>query len=548
MNTILTFNMRQACLHGLTAFTFFLLAAHGGYAQYYPVNPNFNPLVPDYYELETCGSPNNAVPSPGQCPEPLSFPTISTPYVIEGKYDTIINYPGFTTIDTYKFVLDEATNVRFSTIVEHAIPYYLSIQSVPDSLFNCQLGFDDNFYQVNVIHNLFNTVYLDQTYTTTLPAGKYFLVYYVDWMFNNIQPKICESTTYQIVVENLDAYGPGQTCELAREITPAEVFNDSRLQDNMNNGLYFGDFGCAANDVGQAERWFKFTAAKTTSFIQALRTGSGNFDGAIEVYTGCSSASIACQNSTGSNEILILPTNVGQEYWFRIYHNGAQALGNTAFSAAVAYVPPTKLRILDCDRMDLTVGDIIRSDWPSNAFLLNQWQFKFEEQEAPFNTYEITSPNGSNPQFRMSWFPQMQANRTYKVWTRPRMYQGPTWGDYADWCLIGTAPTAGIVMQNSPPDEMQGSLSAGTFNADLWPNPAGQSFNLGFQANEGDTYAELSIFDLSGKRVEFSQVPISQDANYVTLVRNTDRLSTGLYLVQVRTASGQAIIKLSVNK
>jgi hypothetical protein len=160
----------------------------------------------------------------------------------------------------------------------------------------------------------------------------------------------------------------------------------------------------------------------------------------VEVYDACGGNLLICQNDApaGEREIVIIPNTVpGQDYFFRVYHGGAGTPTTQTYTAAVAHIPFTKLRQQDCNVFNYTPASIIASELPPNQFLLANWYFEFTELEAPFNTYEILSPNGPNPNFKLEWFPQAQYGRTYSVRTRPRMYQGPNWGDYGAACTIG---------------------------------------------------------------------------------------------------------------
>ena len=250
------------------------------------------------------------------------------------------------------------------------------------------------------------------------------------------------------------------------------------------------------------------------------------------------------------NEVVIVNnTIIGHEYYFKVYHNGQGVLSGGNIFAAAAHVPTTQLIATDCGRTGLIPTSVIRSAWPVNQFLLSNWMFKFQEMSPPFNVYEVISPNGNNPNFRLNWFPQLQAGRTYAVWTRPKMYQGPTWGDYGTSCLITMAPLqAGMIAYDDDETSTSEDYRFGVENMilDVWPNPAQDEVMIRFNASEGDAYADIRIVDVSGKEVDHIYRTF-EGGEMQTMAYTTENLTTGIYLIHVRTASGSTVAKLAVN-
>ena len=231
-------------------------------------------------------------------------------------------------------------------------------------------------------------------------------------------------------------------CEDATAIVPAPTFAESELFVSNAGVAPSGDEQCLNNDNQQADQWFSFESIATVMYFRAW--GLGDYDAAVEIYESCGGEPIICQNNApvGDREIVIIQnTTVGETYYARVYHGGAGTPSTLDYSVAAAHIPFTKLREEDCGVFDYTPADIIRTELPPNQFLLTNWYFEFTENEAPFNTYEILSPNGSNPNFKLQWFSQAEYGRTYSVRTRPRMYQGPNWGDYSEACDIGFSAT-----------------------------------------------------------------------------------------------------------
>jgi len=232
--------------------------------------------------------------------------------------------------------------------------------------------------------------------------------------------------------------GGDDECEDAMSIVATPEFAGSETAVSMAEAVASGEAQCINSGNPQADMWFSFESVTTNMYVRAW--GLNDFDAAVEVYDACGGELLNCQNDepAGEREVLIIPnTTVGETYYFRVYHAGDSAPVEQDYTVAVAHIPFTQLSEEDCGVLDYSPADMITTDLPVNQFLLTNWYFEFTELEAPFNTYEIISPNGANPNFMLEWFPQAEYGRTYEVRTRARMYQGPQLGDYGDACIIG---------------------------------------------------------------------------------------------------------------
>ena len=293
----------------------------------------------------------------------------------------------------------------------------------------CVGGNDDNFTACGSGNNS----HLEFTYT----AGEsyYILIHGFSAAQGNFN--------FELTCE--DENGPNPGCEDATFIAAQPEFVMSEIPVSIAGLQSSGATQCQNAGNPQVDQWFSFTSVTTNMYVRAW--GLGDFDAAIEVYNACGGTQLLCQNNEGAGlrEIgIITNTTVGETYYFRVYHGGTTAPATQVYTVAVAHIPFTQLRAADCGVYDYTPASIIRSDWPINQFLLANWYFEFTELEAPFNVYEVLSPNGSNPQFSLSWFTQAQYGRTYSVRTRARMYQGPHWGDYGAACEIGFSVAGGV--------------------------------------------------------------------------------------------------------
>ncbi len=231
-------------------------------------------------------------------------------------------------------------------------------------------------------------------------------------------------------------------CNSAFNIIPNPLTASSQLSGSFSGETWSGVSQCAGAG-GSADLWYQFTATSSRMYIAAQ--GIGDLDVAIELYNSCGGSSIACRNSTGAGglEVANVPNlTVGNTYFFSVYHAGGAPPVSQAFQVAVFFIPFVELRSQDCDQFDYTTNGIIKSTQPApNQFTLTNYQFRFVELEAPFNTYEVISPNGTNPNYRLEWFAPVQYGRTYEVSVRIRVAEGGVFGDYGNSCIVGLQPT-----------------------------------------------------------------------------------------------------------
>jgi hypothetical protein len=225
-------------------------------------------------------------------------------------------------------------------------------------------------------------------------------------------------------------------CATANNIVSQESFDEAEVSGSFVGAGFSGDPQCAGPGL-RDDVWYSFTAIATDHGIRAQ--GAGDLNLAVEVYDACGGTQIACQNNSGvggAENVLLPNLTVGNTYFYRVYHAGAAPAVADAFITAVIHVPFVELRPSDCGTLNFTTNDVIRATNPSNTENFTNYQFRFVEQQAPFNTYIITSPNGTNPNFLLQWFPQIEYGRTYEVSVRVRAIL-PTYGDFGNTCIIG---------------------------------------------------------------------------------------------------------------
>ena len=243
--------------------------------------------------------------------------------------------------------------------------------------------------------------------------------------------------------------GPIESCDNATQLTSQTSFAASEITANLS-GVQFSGLNQCEGPGNNPDIFFKFTAVGSVTYFRVEAVPG--FNPAIEVFEGCGEARLACKNeaAVGQRELFWLTDlTPGEEYVYRVYHAGEGVPPTTAFKTAIAHIPVVQLRAADCGKMDLEANSIIRSTTPNPNYLTEGFIWEFTELEEPFNVYEMTSPNGANPQFRMFWFADYEYGRTYDVRIKARMFQGPNVGEYGPACTIGFSAPVGTALQQT---------------------------------------------------------------------------------------------------
>lgn len=225
-------------------------------------------------------------------------------------------------------------------------------------------------------------------------------------------------------------------CATANLITSEEDFLDSQVTGSFSGAGFSGITQCVGPG-GRPDVWYRFVAVASDHGIFA--TGSGDINIAIQVFDACSGTQLACRNNSGpgGTEIaLVSNLTPGNTYYYTVFHAGGAPATATDFTTAVAHIPFVELESSYCGVTDYTSNDVIRATIPSNTTNFTNYQFRFVELEPPFSTYIITSPNGTNPNFLLEWFPALEYGRTYEVSVRVRAVV-QAYGDFGNTCTIG---------------------------------------------------------------------------------------------------------------
>lgn len=234
------------------------------------------------------------------------------------------------------------------------------------------------------------------------------------------------------------SYSTANDCSTAIGISPALVASSGSQSGTFASVSWSGASQCAG--AGSApDVWYSFEAPASVVFVNA--EGSGNLDLAVEIFDACGGTGLACENSSGAGAAEALSVSgltTGATYYISLYNVNTDVLTSDDFTLVVGYIPSVELRSQDCDQFDFTSNDIIRATSPGPSSLtIIGYEWRFEELEAPNNVYELVSPNGTNPNYRLLWFSDIAYGRTYDVSVRVLVAEDGQAGDYGPSCTIG---------------------------------------------------------------------------------------------------------------
>lgn len=227
-------------------------------------------------------------------------------------------------------------------------------------------------------------------------------------------------------------------CSTSISIAPSVVASSGTQSGTLASATWSGESQCAGSGSAP-DVWYSFVAPASVVFINA--EGSGNLDLAVEVFAACGGTGLTCGNAAGpgaAEALSLSGLTTGATYYVALYNVNADVLTSEDFTLVVGYIPSVELRSQDCDQFNYTTNDIIRATSPGPSSLtITGYEWRFEELEAPNNVYELVSPNGTNPNYRLQWFPQIAYGRTYDVSVRVLVAEGGDAGDFGPSCTIG---------------------------------------------------------------------------------------------------------------
>ncbi len=227
-------------------------------------------------------------------------------------------------------------------------------------------------------------------------------------------------------------------CSTSISIAPSVVASSGTTSGTLASATWSGEGQCAGSGSAP-DVWYSFVAPASVVFINA--EGSGNLDLVVEVFGACGGMELTCSNDAGpgaSESLSLSGLTTGATYYIGLYNVNSDVLTSEDFSLIVGNIPAVELRSQDCDQLDYTTNDIIRATSPGpSALTITGYEWRFEELEAPNNVYELVSPNGTNPNYRLQWFSQIAYGRTYDVSVRVLVAEGGNAGDYGPSCTIG---------------------------------------------------------------------------------------------------------------
>lgn len=322
-------------------------------------------------------------------------------------------------------------------------------------------------------------------------------------------------------------------CSGPLEVTPGPGLKASPILFDASDAVPSLEEYCDGSNEERADSWFSFEAVTTNMAIGV--NGLGDYDAVLEVYDECGGNRIKCRNggAEGQREtVLISDCIVGETYLFRVYERGGNTLVNNSFRASVTFFPIAQLEESDCNQGTFMTSDVITAVIPEFEYGVTKWTYEFTEQESPFNVYEVVSPNGSNPNFQLSQFAQIEEGRNYSLRVKASVLNLQIDGDYGNACEISVVGINGIGISQNERDQINADYSF-----EMYPNPNdGNEVMISLQNIErNQNKVRVSIYDFVGKLVLNEQIGGIDD-------------NTTFNVPLIDLAKGIYIVKLNVNE
>ncbi len=225
-------------------------------------------------------------------------------------------------------------------------------------------------------------------------------------------------------------------CANASVVVPRQSLNQNPVNGTFSGETFSGALECTGSG-SQADVWYKFQANASKMFVRAQ--GNGDIDLALEILDACGGSTLQCLNNSGAGAAEVASLSgltIGTYYYFRVYNASGSAPVSQTFKVAVSYIPTVQLESYNCGIVDYTTNDIIKSIQPVNTDAIVYYQFRFQELDPPFNTYEVIPLTPTNPNLRLKYFNEIQYGRSYDVSVRLAVSPGATAGDYGPSCTI----------------------------------------------------------------------------------------------------------------
>jgi hypothetical protein len=337
------------------------------------------------------------------------------------------------------------------------------------------------------------------------------------------------SWDYAFIIENLNP--SSLPCTNALPVSVGPTFADFEI-NGMTEAIASNSPVQCLGSGSSPEKWYKFVPVTSNSYVRAW--GNGDFNAAVEVYDGCSGNLIKCQNEVGpgDREIVVLPgLNIGQTYYYRVYHVGSSLPANNSFVTSSAHIPFVWLSPALCNT-NVVNGQWITSTQPVTTFLLNARRWRFTETTPPYNSYEYTV-NGTANRINWNTFTQRQLGKSYTVEVKTRQYQGPHWGEYTNPCVVHYL-SAGIMQFDQDPE-----IADNESWFSIYPNPSnGNEVNVSFSlGHESEQPSTLTVYDLAGRMVHSTQLQVL-DASGNAKVNFEGLLTDGVYIARISSGDG----------
>ncbi len=256
--------------------------------------------------------------------------------------------------------------------------------------------------------------------------------------------------------------------------------------------------------LGDTVKWVWSSGSHTTT-ATSIPVGGATWDQVI---------------ASANDSLVYIPTAAGPYTYKCTPHSGSMT-GSFTVNPGTPPTPANAIlvgmggNLFSPDSINVVVGDTVKFLWVSGTH----------------NTTSQTIPSGAAP-----WSKSMtSANDSLD-------YIVTVAGEYNYSCTLH-AGMIGKFIATGGPTGIKNLSKSGSFI--LYPNPVNDSFTISYSLQR-DTQVELSVFDITGKRMQVGFTSKKSGGAYTERIVTQGKLSKGLYLIQLRTDYSSTVQKLIV--
>jgi arylsulfatase A-like enzyme len=320
----------------------------------------------------------------------------------------------------------------------------------------------------------------------------------------------------------------------ALTLNPANTQQASAQEIVLSYTPKYTESPCGINAMPSVtlQKWFRFNAPAEEVNIWAQ--GNDEFRGGIELFQNCNSPLLACTEggAPGQKSVLVAKELIpGNEYFVRIYHNALTYVGDTLITGGVLFVPVTSVPPSKCKPVNIAEPLTLHLSGLPSYLNLDSWQLEVTNLTNAGEPVYTSLPPTIPPVFLFN-NPAMffQANKTYRIRARARMYEGPIWGEFGEPCIFNTVnqvPTSQSILTEILHSDEQEIL--------IFPNPLSDGPFTVLIGSEKENIKSVEVFDQLGRLITVETLVQPGEIK----VNPKTSIASGLYFVTVITEMGR---------